>query len=835
MAFLVKRAAPPGALAMDEAAPGWSAVPAILTADAVGRRVSVPDPPVAARTSGSGGTPASNRPSHDRHRYQAETRSGQLDELAELTNHLVVTHVAVVSAVVYFFWRVSQAYLLGLLCCVLLTLVGTAVGSWLYRRHASSPAAVEAGHRIAPLLVLALGIAWGTVPLVIYGQVDVDHRMIVVAVCAGLIATTFIFGPVPYLSWIFGVPIAAGSFLALIRSGDEVSDILAVLLTVYAAFVLFSATRMTRLAVQRIVDRVRVSEQNETISLLLHEFEENASDWLWETDARGDLLHASERMAQVSGRPLSALRRAPFAALFGEVEGGAPPGEGVAEVIGLVRDRTAFRNHLVEASVAGAVRWWRLSGKPIQDKTGQFIGFRGVGSDIAETRRSEARIAYLASYDPLTGLANRALFHDRATEECLRAVHLKRFCALLYLDLDGFKIVNDTFGHGFGDLLLTQVAQRLEAEAGESALVARLGGDEFALLLPCPGEVEAVALADRLIAAIRAPYAIDGVQVEIGVSIGIALAPRDAQAPQSLLGRADLALYRAKAGGKGAASVFEPALEISLRARRDLEVDLKTALANDEFVLHYQPLVGLEDGRVRSFEALLRWTKPGRGRMSPAEFVPVAEATGLISVIGRWVLREACAEAAGWPQDLRIAVNLSPTQFRNSDLVQDVVAALSASGLGPDRLELEITESVFFEMNAVTVANLRELRALGVRIALDDFGTGYSSLSYLIKFPVDKIKIDRSFIKDMDSRHECRAIIEAILTLAKKLAITVTAEGVETVEQVQMLQRSGCDDIQGFLFSPARPADEVPGLIESLPLRFAEIIPQGRIATSDAG
>ncbi|HEX8416152.1 MAG TPA: GGDEF domain-containing phosphodiesterase, partial [Methylobacterium sp.] len=336
---------------------------------------------------------------------------------------------------------------------------------------------------------------------------------------------------------------------------------------------------------------------------------------------------------------------------------------------------------------------------------------------------------------------------------------------------------------------------------------------------------EAAGLGRDLIEAISAPYAIDGVQVEIGVSVGIAMAPDDASEPDSLLGKADLALYRAKAGGKGQIFVFEPALEIAVRTRRDLEADLKLAVAEGEFELHYQPLVSLKDGGVRTFEALLRWNRQQRGFVSPVDFIPVAEASGLISTIGRWVLREACAEAAHWPAGIRVAVNISPTQFRNSDLVEDVRQALDASGLHPDRLELEITESVFFEMNAVTVANLRDLRALGIRIALDDFGTGYSSLSYLIRFPVDKIKIDRSFIKDMSHRHECLAVIETILALARRLSITVTAEGVETVDQALMLKRSRCDDIQGFLFSPARPACEIAGLLDTLPRRFQAILP----------
>ena len=759
-------------------------------------------------------------------RYRIETRSRQLDEAMALANYLAVTHTVVAIAVLLFFWNTGpHAYLFAQLILTMLIVVLAARGARAYRAQPPSPALVDRGHRVARVLTLALGTVWGLMPVFLFTPSDADHRTLVVVLCAGLIVDAYVIGPILALSLLVTIPIVVGSFIGLILSGEPIAGMLAILLTIYAGFVLISVRQMAGLSTQRIVDQVRVAEQKETIGLLLHDFEANTSDWLWETDRDGILQHVSERIAQVSGRPLASLVQAPFETLFTGEREGAVPDRNVAALIAFVRERTAFRDHVIEATVAGAPRWWRLSGKPIHDKAGGFLGFRGVGSDITASRQSDARIAYLASYDALTGLANRALFHALATAECARAGQLARPCALLYLDLDGFKIVNDTFGHGFGDALLKRVAGRLRAAATERGTVARLGGDEFAVLYPCKDSGEAAGLGRDLIEAISAPYAIDGVQVEIGVSVGIAMAPDDASEPDSLLGKADLALYRAKAGGKGQIFVFEPALEIAVRTRRDLEADLKLAVAEGEFELHYQPLVSLKDGGVRTFEALLRWNRQQRGFVSPVDFIPVAEASGLISTIGRWVLREACAEAAHWPAGIRVAVNISPTQFRNSDLVEDVRQALDASGLHPDRLELEITESVFFEMNAVTVANLRDLRALGIRIALDDFGTGYSSLSYLIRFPVDKIKIDRSFIKDMSHRHECLAVIETILALARRLSITVTAEGVETVDQALMLKRSRCDDIQGFLFSPARPACEIAGLLDTLPRRFQAILP----------
>ena len=754
-------------------------------------------------------------------RYLTEAMASQLAETLDLATYLAVTHIVVALAVVGFFWEVaSQAYLVTLLFMVAVDMLLLPLGVWISRHRPDWTPSIAFRTGSVGAVMLLLGIAWSTMPLMLYGPSDFDHRMLVVAIVAGLIATTFTLHGIPNLSARFCIPIVVGSFVALARTGEHIAAVLAVFLTIYAAFVLLSTRRMTRLATERNLDRVRVSDQKETIGLLLHEFEESTSDWLWETDAAGTLQHVSDRIAEVSGIPVDRLLHAPFEKLFRRGGPTGALGDGGRELIALTQNRTPFRDHIVEIPGGDGPRWWRLSGKPTYDGGGSFAGFRGVGADITATRRSEDQIAYLASYDSLTCLANRSLFGAQAAAECERAGRMNEACALLYLDLDGFKIVNDTFGHNVGDRLLQQAARRLRMAVEDGELVGRLGGDEFAVLVPRIDEARAVTLAERIIATLSAPYAIEGIQVEIGASVGIAMTPRDAAEPESLMGKADLALYRAKSNGKGRVSVFEPVLERVLRARRELETDLKAAIANDDLELHYQPLVSLTGGHIHAFEALLRWNTPLRGFVSPAEFVPVAEACGLISIIGRWVLHQACAEATRWPSDIRIAVNISPAHFRHSDLLQDVVDALSASGLDPHRLEIEITESIFFEMNAAISANLRELRALGIRIALDDFGTGYSSLSYLIRFPVDKIKIDRSFIKDMGTRHECLAIIEAILTLAAKLSIRVTAEGVESVEQAQMLRDRRCDDIQGFLFSTARPRGEIHNLLETLPQRF---------------
>jgi diguanylate cyclase (GGDEF)-like protein len=386
--------------------------------------------------------------------------------------------------------------------------------------------------------------------------------------------------------------------------------------------------------------------------------------------------------------------------------------------------------------------------------------------------------------------------------------------ALLCLDLDRFKAVNDTLGHHVGDALLKEVAARLRSSLRESDTVARCGGDEFAIVQVGSGQPGgATQLADRIIEIVSAPFEIDGHRVGVGTSIGISVAPNDGCDPDQVLRNADLALYRAKTEGRGQHRFFAPDMDEQVRRRRNLELDLRNALANGEFQLAYQPLVTAASGAVTGFEALLRWHHPARGLVMPSDFIPVAEEIGVIASIGEWVLHEACAAAAEWPDDIRIAVNLSPAQFRGGDLVRTVAAALSASGLAAVRLELEITEGVLLADAKSTLAILHELRDLGVRIAMDDFGTGYSSFSYLRTFPFDKIKIDQSFVRDIGSDNESIAIVRAVTSLGRSLGISTTAEGIETAEQMAHLRAEGCTELQGYLLGRPMPESGAAALV----------------------
>ncbi|MBO0733197.1 MAG: EAL domain-containing protein [Methylocapsa sp.] len=436
--------------------------------------------------------------------------------------------------------------------------------------------------------------------------------------------------------------------------------------------------------------------------------------------------------------------------------------------------------------------------------------------DVTEKSRAEAKLAHMARHDGLTALPNRVLFHERLNEALARMRRHEEKLAILYLDLDSFKRVNDTLGHLAGDKLLVAIAARLRSCVREGDLVARFGGDEFAVLQSAiTGPEEPDALAWRIITSLSEPNDIDGQQLVTGASIGIALAPADGESSEQLLKNADIALYRAKEDGRNRFSFFEPSMDLKIRARHALERDLRGALPAGEFELFYQPLVIIETGAICGFEALLRWRNPKRGLVPPSEFVPLAEETGLIVPLGEWVLMQACAQAASWPQKLKVAVNLSPVQFKSGNLPQLVFAALEASGLPANRLELEITESVLLEESNGVLATLRHLRALGVSIAMDDFGTGYSGMSYLRSFAFDKIKIDRSFVAELGNNGECLAIIQAIARLGTNLKISTLAEGVETEAQCELLRKEGFKEMQGYLVSRPVPATEIHGLLKA--------------------
>jgi diguanylate cyclase (GGDEF)-like protein/PAS domain S-box-containing protein len=471
-------------------------------------------------------------------------------------------------------------------------------------------------------------------------------------------------------------------------------------------------------------------------------------------------------------------------------------------------DGLSLDEHCFESKVSGSLF---ITSKRIgiRDQAGEPRYIINVVEDVTERRRAGEKIAHLAHYDALTDLPNRVLFREQIERELQRTGRGEQF-ALLYIDIDEFKGINDSLGHHVGDELLKAVAGRIKSCIRETDLIARLGGDEFAVIQTAVGNVtDVVEFVTRIHEAIRQPYQCLGHQLSTDASIGIALAPQDGTDLDQLIKNADLAMYGAKANGRRTHRFFEPAMDASAKARLSMEQDLRQALVDGGFEIHYQPLVDLRHDHVTGCEALLRWRHPERGMISPAEFIPVAEDTGLIIELGEWVLQTACAEAATWPDHIRVAVNVSPVQLKCQTLALKITSALAASGLPPSRLEIEITEAVLIRDDEAALAILHQLRAIGVRIALDDFGTGYSSLSYLKRFPFDKIKIDRCFVSDIAEIDGSSAIVQAVVNIAAARNMTTTAEGVETLEQKELLRALGCTEMQGYLFSAAKPGAEV--------------------------
>ncbi|MET0250016.1 MAG: EAL domain-containing protein, partial [Sphingobium sp.] len=473
--------------------------------------------------------------------------------------------------------------------------------------------------------------------------------------------------------------------------------------------------------------------------------------------------------------------------------------------------RTGFTDIPVRAAMPGEERWWSVSGQPAFNEYDQFQGFRGSGTDLTEMRRSQAEVTRLAQYDSLTGLANRVQML-RSLEQAVAGVRGQPGdCSLLMLDLDRFKSVNDTLGHPAGDALLRQVSQRLQRVVGEQGLVGRQGGDEFKVLLPGRHDpAQLTMLAQAIIASLAQPYMIEGTSVVIGVSIGISSCPQDGKTADALIRNADLALYAAKGDGRGVHRFYSSEMHADAEDRRRLEEDLREALAGNRLHLVYQPVVSSKTERITGYEALLRWNHPVRGPISPAVFIPIAEDTGLIGPIGDWVLRTACHDAAQWEDGIRVAVNVSPIQFANPALPATVMSALASAQLSAERLELEITESVFLNDDDGTDQMFARLKGVGVRLALDDFGTGYSSLGYLKKAPFDKIKIDQSFVRGAAIKgNRNSAIIKAIVSLAEALGMDTTAEGAETQDELALIRNLGCSHVQGYVYGRPQPAADV--------------------------
>lgn len=663
------------------------------------------------------------------------------------------------------------------------------------------------------MLVLQ-GVLWGLLVNYLASIASVEQQNIVTAIIMALVSTPMLGAPFS-AAMAFWLPMMIAAVVA-IWSMHQLFDVYLLLCFAgYLAFTFGGMVFINRTLLERSIGRVQLQQQNETIGLFLRDYEEGTADWMWETDVDQRLRRVPVRLARLLASSCAALEGMKLDAALG-----LRTATHLAnwELASALNARAAFRDHTIRLEVGHEIRWWRLTGRPVTDDRGRYKGYRGVGSDVTEAHLAEKRIQQLASYDTLTGLLNRQMFNERLELACNRAANLtsgQPAFALLLLDLDRFKAVNDDFGHATGDALLVIVGERLRKAVRETDVVARLGGDEFAITLGSGSMGEAVGVAERLILELSQTIQIEENYVTVGASFGIAMYPGDGATPKDLLRNVDLALYSAKERQRGTYRFFEPGMIQAHQDQLALQADLQHAAATEQMHVVYQPIFDMQTGKIASVEALMRWNHPTRGAVPPSVFIPLAEECGLISQIGEYVLDQACQAASHWPENICVSVNLSSIQFGRPELVSRITQSLQRSNVSPVRLELEITESTWLAPTQQTLAHLKALDHLGVQVVMDDFGTGYSSLSSLQEFQFDGLKIDAKFIRDLEQNTKTAAIVRTIARLAAEVGMSLTAEGVETADQLAILHACGVKRAQGFLFGRPQPEAEVLATVRS--------------------
>jgi diguanylate cyclase (GGDEF)-like protein len=763
-------------------------------------------------------------------RDSAEMRARHLNTVTRLTPLMAVVNVA--NGVLVSLAYQATVPLLQRGVWLLLLTGGCALAAragW-HRRRGTQRASVRAVRRQVQAAVV-LAVLWGYVAVMWFPLGDADQRVLTASLVVGMMCGgAFAMAAVPQAALGYMAVLTVAAVAALHQLPGPTMARLQVLLVLYSLVLAWCVVNTSRVFTARLVSEREAARQGQLVGLLLRDFEENAADLLWEVGANGHFTHVAPRLAQALERSVAQLQalsllqvladRQPLPGSHGA--GGGGPGQGSGHLAALrsaLAHGRAFRDLVAPVRVAGpggaGLRWWSFTAKPLTDEAGRHTGWRGVIADVTQAREAHRKLAFLAHFDSLTGLANRVQLRERLALALADAdATPPRRSALVCLDVDHFKSINDSLGHAVGDAVLVAVAQRLNSCLREADLAARLGGDEFALVIAdVQDDAQLQGLARRLVATLCQPCEVDGHQVPLGVSLGLAIAPDHGRTLDELMAHADLALYAAKEAGRGRCELYVPRLGDRHRRRLALEHGLRSALVNGEMQLHWQPRISIDGWRVEAAEALLRWQHPELGPVGPAEFIPVAEDCGLITEIGAWVLAQACTEAMSLPPELVVSVNVSAAQLQRPDFIRIVEGALAASGLSPQRLEIEITESLFIDAATVALGHLHALRARGVQVALDDFGTGYSSLAYLRRFPFDTLKIDRAFVRELMTRHDARAIVRTIIDLARTLGMHTLAEGVEEPAQLEVLREAGCAAIQGYLVARPMPLQALNQLL----------------------
>ncbi|MBP6675297.1 MAG: EAL domain-containing protein [Vitreoscilla sp.] len=746
----------------------------------------------------------------------AATRAQHIMGITRLTPAMVAVNMLVGGSLVWVL--AGQVNRIGLITWLLvLALVCTPVLlSWFRHRGQSvrkvSPRAIQRAVIHASLLAAV----WSAALLLWFDGVDTQRQLVMAVVSAGMLSTgAFVLSAIPVAGLMWIAVLGLAQLVTLLHSGVAIYGYAAGLVAMYLVIQVLAVRWFARQANVRIATEREAERQSHMVALLLRDFEEHSADVLWEIDRAGRFTHVSSKLAkllhesdtQVSDEGLVEvlLRRCP----------GGKMAEGIKTLREKLAEDKPFRDVLLSVQMSEGLRWWSVTAKPLVDEKNHTMGWRGVISDVTQQRQAHQRLTYQAHFDALTGLVNREQLRKRLAQAVDMGSRSERRTALMCLDLDNFKAINDSLGHSVGDGVLKLVAQRLHSVMRRADLVARLGGDEFAVLLDdVRSDEEVQHLAQRLLGVLNAPGEVNGRTVSVGASMGIAMIPEHGTSIDEVLGNADLALYAAKEAGRGRCETFAAWLGERSRRQMSIEQELRVALSRSELYLEWQPIVDAQTWKVRGAEALLRWWHPTLGAISPVEFVPVAEKSGLIGEIGAWVLGEACRTAVQSMPGLCISVNVSPVQLMRVGFLDDVAKALKDSGLAPQRVEMEITESVFLDDASTALVNLHGLKNLGVRIALDDFGTGYSAFQYLRRFPFDTLKIDRAFVRELMTHHDARVIVRTIVALANTLGMTTVAEGVEEPAQLEVLRLAGCSEIQGYLVARPMAIERLLPLLE---------------------
>jgi len=740
-------------------------------------------------------------------------RAAQLRELSG--NSLLpmsAVLLATISAFIQFWGTVPRS----LMMAWLVLLIATTISIFSARAH---NLAREGGARRADLMravtnCAILGFFWSVPPLFYAQYGNLEQILTIAAFSLALMgAAALMLTAVPLAGMVLSTLIGLSLSFMLFRLGFMLLSGLAVSYTLCLAHTILTNGRAV---ITRLRNDITLDEQRDMVNLLLRQEDVTTSDWIWQIDSRKCITDPSPRFAMAAAMEPELLDGMPFFRLLagadwerGEIS------EGVRTLIDCIQRGRTFSERTLPVNVAGVQRWWKISGAPRLRGNRHVIGFRGVISDVTDRQAVERRTHRMAHFDTLTGLPNRAYSNELLRDHIVRSAEINGYCAFLMIDLDRFKSVNDTLGHPIGDKLLEQVAKRLEGILKSGDKCGRLGGDEFAMIIAdSSSATDLDRRAREIIVALSAPYHVADHILHIGASIGSAMYPKDGRTASTLLRNADLALYKSKESGRGVHNAYEPAMLQKAEERRAIESALRKALENGELHLVYQPVVTLASKEIAGFEALLRWTSAELGEVPPEKFIPIAEETRLIDSIGEWAFRNACAEAVTWPENYRLAVNLSSGQLRNPRLCTAIVSALSQSGLAPHRLEVETTEAILSNDSDQPIKTFEQLRGLGVTVALDDFGTGYSTLGFIGRTRFSSIKIDKSFIRNAEGGSKTSiAVIRAVIAMADSLGIATIAEGVENDEQFKLAERLGCAQVQGYFVDRPMVASEVHALI----------------------